>query len=277
MKVRMMVEQTNIDSFINQIVSKYHYSDKDKNALRKVYDEIIACIGPYASYRINQRVTGISVIDDNQSAVVAMTLGIGVDRLADKYMSDGKIDEAYMIDCIANELMLGMYTEFNQIYARFHRRYVQRYVFIGNEIPLTNIPEILDEIKGRKNKNSGGIDAEKEDTNDVINADNTSDVNTANVESDEITSNEYGVLLPSKSVVFYAVLSDNPSTLCEGICSGCKNENCENRMSLDIQNKQGTVGPNNSMKKEDISDRAKANLNYGYQRIFGTNNNFANV
>lgn len=277
MKVRMTVEQKNIDSFINQIINKYHYSDADKTTLRKVYDEIITCIGPYAAYRINQRVTGMSVIDDNQSAMVAMTLGIGVDRLADKYMSGGKIDEAYMIDCIANELMLGMYSEFNKIYARFHRRYVQRYVFIGDEIPLASIPEILDEIKGRKNNNLGNTEAEKGDTNDTNDVDSITDVNTANVENDEITANEYGVLLPSKSVVFYAVLSDNPSTLCEGICRGCNNESCENRMSLEIQNRQGVVGPNNSMKKEDISDRAKANLNYGYQRIFGANNNFVNV
>ena len=47
---------------------------------------------------------------------------------------------------------------------------------------------------------------------------------------DDITANEYGVLTPSKSVIFYAILTENPKQICEGICGSCKNANCENRV-----------------------------------------------
>lgn len=274
MKVRMTVEQQNVDEFLNRVIEKYHFKTEDRENLRDVYEQMMLCVGPYASYRINQRMTGIHLIDDSQSAIVAMTLGIGVDRLADKFMKSGQISEAYMLDSLANELMLGMYGEFNKVYARFHRRYVQRYVFIGNEIPLTSIPGLLEEIKGKQlRKDKSTSDDEETVPKDAAGEDTilkTALEGDIPVESNEITANECGVLLPSKSVVFYAILSENPSVVCEGVCMNCSNQNCENRLSCKAQNDLGVVGPGNTQNEEEISDRAKSNLNYGFQRIFGS-------
>lgn len=271
MKVRMTVEQQNVDEFLTGVIGKYHFNPEDRECLRDVYEQMMVCVGPYASYRINQRVTGVRSIDDSQSAIVAMTLGIGVDRLADKFMKSGQMSEAYMLDCLANELMLGMYGEFNKVYARFHRRYVQRYVFIGDEIPLTVIPDLLEEIKGKQDrKGSDRKTGHSEQTGDKKETVSTDANEEATVESNEITSNEYGVLLPSKSVVFYAVLSENPGIVCEGVCMNCNNAGCENRMSTDVQNNHGVVGPDSKLKEDEISERAKSNLNYGFQRIFGS-------
>lgn len=278
MKVRMMVEQQNIGGFIDSVAEKYHFNDADKAELLRVYEQMAICMGPYASYRINQRMTGLRIIDDSQTAIVAMTLGVGVDRLQERYIRADKLDEAYMLDCIANELLINMYSEFNKSYARFHRRYVQRYVFIGNEIPLTVIPGLLEEIKGKGVKaKTADEQVEKENGSmendaDKANASNVKDDKKAGdrlVESNEITANEYGVLIPSKSVVFYAVLSENPEQACEGICIGCGNVQCENRIIAGVQEGESAASDAETNDSETGLDRAALNLNYGFQRIFG--------
>ncbi len=265
MKIRISVEQHNIDVFLKKIMDKYHFHEADKEELMKVYEEMQIGMGPYAAYRINHRVTGIKMIDDNQCAIVAMTLGIGVDRLSDRYIRAERLNEAYMLDCIANELLLYMYGEFNEAYARFHRRYVQRYVFIGNEISVSAMPQILDEIKGRRGIPSWALSEETTGKS----ADKTDSATGERLaESNEITANEYGVLTPSKSVVFYAILSENPKQLCEGICMGCNNAECENRINDGVQeNSQNIV--NKSDEESTRPEETRKNLNYGFQRIFG--------
>lgn len=235
MKIRISVEQQNKEIFINSVIEKYHFDEAKEKELIGVYDQMLLGIGAYAAYRINTRVTGVKEIDNNQSAIVAMTLGAGVDRLQESYIRKEQLEKSYMLECIANELLLKMYKEFNKAYARFHRRYVMKYVFIGNDISLTDIPKLLEEIKGKKNG---------EDSN-------------------EIRANEYGVLFPSKSVVFYAVLSENPKAECEGICAGCENTSCQNRYVED------NVDYDKKTKTEEITNQTGINMNYGFQRIFG--------
>lgn len=238
----MSVEQPNVDSFLKKIIAKYHFMEKDYDDILKVYEEMQISLEPYAIYRMNQRATGVKIIDDNQTAIVAMTLGSGIDRLSDRYTRNDKIEEAYILDCISNELLLAMYVEFNRAYARFHRRYVMRYLFLGNEIPVTKIPELLDEIK---NKTTTNLDVDIEKKTD----------------SNEITANAYGTLFPIKSVVFYAILSENPKQICEGICMSCNNVDCENRITSTKEDQIETGRKQLEMKQ---------NLSYGFQRIFGS-------
>lgn len=252
MKIRISLEQQDVEGFIDSITRKYHYECSDAKSLLDVYEKLRLCMSPYAIYRINQSYTGVGIIDDNQVAIVAMTLGAGVDRLKERFIRGQMLDMAYMLDCITAELLLCMYKEFNKSYARFHRRYVQRYVFIGNEIPSEQIPDILNQLKGiQKNENA-------EEAFDITDRDTTEKA----MSDDDITSNEYGALMPSKSVLFYAVLSENPATVCEGICDACANVGCENR----VENKQVNINENEEGKR--VSDAAK--YSYGYQRIFGS-------
>ena len=214
MKVRMAVEQPNKDAFIEQVMRKYHFSTEEKEALQQVYEKVRTYMAPYAIYRINTRMRGVPLLDAEQSALVAMTLGEGVDRLQEYYEREHALSESYMVECVANELLLQMYADFNQSYPKFHRRYVKRYVFVGEE--------------------------------------------------NDITANEYGVLQPSKSVVFFALLSDNPEQHCQGICMNCGNLECENRMqeARQIQVRMETQEMAAAVEPEQ-------KLNYGYQRIFG--------
>ncbi len=238
MKVRMSVEQDNTEYFIEGVMVKYHFSVNDRELLLQVYENVRRYMTPYAVYRINSRMRGNPLIDNNQCAMVAMTLGDGVDRLQQYYEQEDELAESYMVECLANELLLFMYAEFNRSYPRFHRRYVQRYVFIGEELPLTCMGEIVDEIYGRNHQ------GEKQEQ--------------------DIRANEYGVLLPSKSVVFFAILSENPSQNCQGICINCGNVNCENRMrdTRQIGERQSRVD------EKDETAATGMELHYGYQRIF---------
>ena len=138
-----------------------------------------------------------------------------------------------MLDCITNELLMKLYVEFNNMYAKYHRRYVKRYVFIGDEISTEKIPELLQEIKETdktsQNKNKDGdikddLMAFSEEIGSMELVEGASDKKSEN----EITANKYGVLNPVKSVMFYAVLTENPAQVCEGICENCNNKSCEN-------------------------------------------------
>ena len=126
MKVRMAVEQPNKDAFIEQVMRKYHFSTEEKEALQQVYEKVRTYMAPYAIYRINTRMRGVPLLDAEQSALVAMTLGEGVDRLQEYYEREHALSESYMVECVANELLLQMYADFNQSYPKFHRRYVKR-------------------------------------------------------------------------------------------------------------------------------------------------------
>jgi hypothetical protein len=315
MKIRLSCDVKDIEKFINSIQKKYHFNDEDFNELLKLYQQVQLVITPYAEYRINRYTTGVELIDRGTAAAVAMSLGTGFDRLQERYMREEKLSEAYMLDCIAAELMLIMYSEFNLSYARFHRRYVERYVFIGDAIPVTTMRDVLDFITcGVKksttieNKMGKAIDSslsveagkqsgknpdgevvkqsDKKTSNDAVKQSNKNPSSEAVKQSnknsgreaenaaekklayrDNITANEYGVLTPSKSVVFYAILSENPSVRCRGICLGCGNADCENRYQ-EVRQLPERVQNDRTIKK----DNKVVELNYGYQRIFGRNN-----
>lgn len=248
MKIRMSAGQQDRERFIKEIIRKYHFEPDAENDIISVYEKMQSCMRPYAVYRMNQRDTGIKDIDNRQSAIVAMTLGKEIDSLEEQLTVAGKLDEAYILECIASELLLTMYGDFNKEYAKFHRRYVERYVFIGEEIPATEVPKLLKEVKGVKEAVNTCIfekeneqsmetldgEAERDKTeNDNTKSNKIKDDNMENNKTgiecdDDITANEYGVLTPSKSVIFYAILTENPKQICEGICNSCKNVNCEN-------------------------------------------------
>lgn len=248
MKIRMSAGKQDRERFIKEIIRKYHFEPEAENDIISVYEKMQSCMRPYAVYRMNQRDTGIKDIDNRQSAIVAMTLGKEIDSLEEQLTVVGKLDEAYILECIASELLLTMYGDFNKEYAKFHRRYVERYVFIGEEIPATEVPKLLKEVKGVKEAVNTCIfekeneqsmetldgEAERDKTeNDNTKSNKIKDDNMENNKTgiecdDDITANEYGVLTPSKSVIFYAILTENPKQICEGICNSCKNVNCEN-------------------------------------------------
>lgn len=236
MWIRLNVDSKKPKELLDAVIKRYHFNESDRDELSAVLCELRSVMNPYAEYRINQHTTGVDIVDRGTSAVVAMSLGAGVDGLLDKYIKSERLQEAYMADCLSSELLLEMYREFNISYARFHRRYVERYVFVGGDIPLSRMQGILASIHSGDKVPDNCIREEKNESS----------------QNDAVTANEFGVLTPSKSVVFYAILSENPCVSCPGICYGCDRMECENRQDEKVE-----IKCNGS------------ELNYGYQRIFG--------
>ena len=244
MRIRLSAKQPNVDKFIDGVIDRYHFEKKDKETLINIYERLNDVIAPMAAYRINQRVTGHKVIDDNPAAIVVLTLGQGPDEIKDKYTKDGKLDKSYMLDCITNEMLMNMYVEFNQTYAKYHRRYVKRYVFIGDEISTEKIPELLTEIYSADKNSTKKTSSDSDDNKDKINEEASDNKASSDKIFEEetglldtpiiqkkptlVSANSYGVMTPTKSVVFYAILTENPEQICEGICENCNNKKCEN-------------------------------------------------
>jgi hypothetical protein len=262
MKIRLSCDVKNIDSFIAGIRKKYHFNENDVDELLEIYQQIQLVITPYAEYRINRHTTGVELIDRGTAAAVAMSLGAGLDRLQERYMREEKLSEAYMLDCISSELLLVMYKEFNSSYARFHRRYVERYVFIGDAIPVTAMRDVLEFIA------VGGVKAKEEKPDGEVDAD---EPEKKLAYRDAVAANEYGVLTPSKSVVFYAVLSENPASRCRGICLDCGNTDCENRYQ-EARQLPESINTTHHDNHDYNREKKVVELNYGYQRIFGNKN-----
>lgn len=222
MRFSISLRDINRTSIIKNTIGKYHFNEEDEALLSAVYDHMMDSIEPYAIYRINHRTTGVKYIDESQTAVCAITLGEAMDEILEGYKEDSLLEEAYMADCLAGELLLRMYDIFNQEYSKFHRRYVNRYVFVGDTIPMDRMQLILDDI-----------------------------YDNCPMEDRDIMANDYGVLIPSKSVVFYALLTDNPKQICAGICASCGRSDCEQgKLETQEDNKSAVM------------------LNYGIQRIF---------
>ena len=148
MKVRMNLKINNCDKFIDEVIEKYHFDRKNKPELTEIYNNLMDCVKPLAAYKINQKVTGIKIIDDCQAAVVCMTMGKGPDILKEAYTKNKELDKAYMMDCIANELLMKMYVEFNNMYARFHRRYVKSAFSSLSQTEKDAVTCVINELKG---------------------------------------------------------------------------------------------------------------------------------
>ena len=72
-----------------------------------------------------------------------------------------------------------------------------------------------------------------------------------------VTCNAAFCLIPKKSVVFVAELTQDESVQCEGICMGCHKMHCINRIEDDFQTRRR------------IARMTDMPLHYGYSRIFG--------
>ena len=131
---------------------------------------------------------------------VVMTLGSGIDKLQEKYISLGNFVECYMTEVIAEELLLEAYVAFNDWVADNTDRHVKRYHFCGDGAGLS-----LKQM--RKILTSSACDS--------------------------VTCNEAYCLTPRKSVVFRAELTTDTNSICEGICAGCNNQYCANRQLKD--------------------------------------------
>lgn len=154
---------------------------------------------------------------------VVMSLGPALDALQEQYSGQGLLSKSYMLEVLAGELLMEGYGAYNRYIAGTTDWHVARYHFPGSEeaYPLEMLPALL-----------AGL-------------------------TEQVTCNEAFCILPKKSVVFVSELTWDEKVRCEGICLGCNNVRCGNRIADDFRTKQV------------LARMTDVPLNYGYSRIFG--------
>ncbi len=193
-----------------KFAEKYHYEKESLEQLTALFHEV--CIkGSFIEvYQRTIMREEYALLPVDRAELMALTLGNWIDEWQEYDLEHENLTNAYMLDCVCNELLLILYQQINRQYAIETGRYVKRYHFIGEKIPLEEMPRLL-----------------------------------ALLDQTKIKSNAYGVLLPKKSVVFFAETTNQQEEECQGICQFCTRATCPNKSSQGFH------------------------LTYGYQKIFG--------
>lgn len=124
--------------------------------------------------------------------LAGITMGEQADLYRESFLRQDNLTDAYLADCILCEMMMNSYRVFQNRYHKETGRYLSSLKFVGSgEIPLTHLPEALT-LLGMK----------------------------------EISCTKNGMLVPLKSVVFYADVSEKDRKECVSVCAMCDNEEC---------------------------------------------------
>lgn len=218
-------------AFLNGVRKKYHYNPLRQEAemqtdeLLSVAEKMLPLMRAEAFWERNEirLETFRSESLDASYEKVAMSLGNGLDDLQESYHRKERLSESYMLEVLASEILLKGYEAYNRYMARNTEWHVARYYFPGNgkEFPLEMLPRLLETL------------------------------------TPKIVCNAAFCMLPKKSVAFIAELTKDENISCKGICAGCKNIRCSNRIADE--------GPF----RERMAGTADMPLTYGYSRIFG--------
>lgn len=213
-------------SFLKGVRKKFHYDEAQAFEMQKVAEEMLPLMREEAFWK-RQTSSVKNQHQKKESTVlyeqVVMSLGKGIDCLQEKCSESGHLTQSYMIEVLASELLLRGYAAYNQYIKTNTNRHVARYHFPGSEeaFPLEALADILKEL------------------------------------APHITFNSAFCMMPKKSAAFIAELTQDDNIQCEGICVGCNNIKCSNRMADD------------DMTKKRLSVMTDMPLPYGYSRILG--------
>lgn len=188
--------------FIKKVCEKFHYEEINLSELQAVAGEMLPLMRREAFWEVCAPWTWDC--GEKMDAVyegVVMTLGKGLDCLQESYHKEGMLTESYMLEALASELLLHGYKAYNRHVRETGGWHVARYHFPGSEksLPLEMLPDMLSRF------------------------------------SVQVSCNKAFCIMPKKSVVFLAELTQDESVRCEGICVGCENVRCSNRMEEDAQ------------------------------------------
>lgn len=125
-----------------------------------------------------------------REAYAVLSLGARVDGLQELYCRKGLLTEAYLTDCLCRELLRGGCRQLNGLLADRFGLYAQRYLFPGEQLPLSSMETIFSRLR-------------------------------ENGEEPPARLLPGGVLLPRQSVACVIRLSESPETVCAGFCGDC--------------------------------------------------------
>lgn len=119
-----------------QILSRYHFEERDAGQLRALADRLLSVAEPllyYAPYSP----------EEQSRLAVLVTLGAGVDELQDICTEEGKLGESYMVECIAMELLGNAYEQSaEKIYSRYGL-WIGRFDFLGSTAPIEEMETLF--------------------------------------------------------------------------------------------------------------------------------------
>ena len=223
-----LLEEFVSPAFLKEVRIKFHFEEEQTAEIRKVAREMLPVLQKEAfwvraAYTWKECPPLAENAETDVEATyekVAMSLGNGVDLLQESYSQTGLLLQSYMVETLSGELLMRGYDAYNRYIAAHTDRHVARYHFpgSGDSFPLEMLPELLKDL------------------------------------TQKITCNAAFCMLPKKSVVFVSELTQDETVHCQGICAGCGNITCPNR-----------VGENSLIRKR-MTDMP---LTYGYSRIFG--------
>lgn len=210
--------------FLEKVHKKFHFSETHMAALEKVAKEMLPLMHRDAFWESKEFLMENPRRHSAFYERVVMSLGEGIDDLQEQYTGEGLLLQSYMLEALASELLLRGYDAYNGYIRENTKLHVARYHFPGSEeaFPIEALPDLLEAVTPR------------------------------------VTCNSAFCMLPKKSVAFLAELTEDAKVQCQGVCIGCGNKTCPNRIEDDCE-----------IRKR-IAAMTDMPLPYGYSRIFHT-------
>ena len=207
--------------FLEHVREKFHYGETRKAEFQAVAEEMLPLMRKEAFFLEERQAEKDSVIYEN----VVMSLGKALDDLQESYSKKGLLSESYMLEVLASEVLMRGYEAYNRYVSGNTDWHVAKYHFPGSEeaFPIEMLPQLLQKV------------------------------------TLQVTCNDAFCMQPKKSVAFVAELTQDEKVQCQGICVGCHNLHCANRITDD------------DPVKRRITEMTDMPLTYGYSRIFGAN------
>ena len=231
------------EQFLHSVMKKYHYAEDEYPLLQQLAGQMVSCLEAEAGWQ-DREVEETFPAGERSFLAVGITLGKGIDDLQEKYLTEGLLTESYMIEVLSSELLLKSYQSYTEWVSAHRKFHVARLHFLGSEPPKAGTP--------------GEETLEMEATGKTLRSRLRIENLPALLQELQmpVTCNEAYCMIPKKSVVFYAELTQDAFTRCAGICLGCGRKDCPNRM----EEKESFP-----LRFADMTDRP---LSYGYARIF---------
>ncbi len=205
--------------FLEHVREKFHYGETRKVEFQAVAEEMLPLMRKEAFFLEERQAEKDSMIYEN----VVMSLGKALDDLQESYSKKGLLSESYMLEVLASEVLMKGYEAYNRYVRENTDWHVAKYHFPGSEeaFPIDMLPQLIQNV------------------------------------TLQVTCNDAFCMQPKKSVAFVAELTQDEKVQCQGICVGCHNLHCVNRITDD------------DPVKRRITEMTDMTLTYGYSRIFG--------
>lgn len=123
--------------------SRFHFPSEDLPHIQAIYTALLPLIECCAYYSMEQDLEEVSFA---HYAYGFVTLGNGVDELAELYLNYEQIQEAYIVDCISLMLLSKAYEEFAHVVETQSGLHLAELSFLGDTYPLELLLKIYERL-----------------------------------------------------------------------------------------------------------------------------------